>query len=78
MSKLKLGPVVEERPTKLTIEISGATMRDLTDYALVHARATGLAAPLPPEKLIAPMIERFMLTDRGFVSERRKVVKAAT
>ena len=31
MSKLRLGPVVEEKPVKLTVELPGVLMRDLAD-----------------------------------------------
>lgn len=72
MSKLRLGPIADDKPVKLTIELPGALHRELIDYALVHAKATGLAEPLPPEKIAVPMIERFMATDRGFATARRR------
>ncbi|APZ97554.1 hypothetical protein BWQ93_02935 [Sphingopyxis sp. QXT-31] len=72
MSKLRLGPVVEERPVKLTVELPGSLMRDLADYAVIHAKLTGLATPLAPEKLIAPMVERFIGSDREFSKQRRR------
>lgn len=72
MSKLRLGAIVEDRPVKLTVELPGAVMRDLADYARVHARANGLAESLPAERLIAPMIERFMSGDREFSKLRRQ------
>lgn len=72
MSKLRLGPITEEKPVKLTLELSGALMRDVSDYALVHAKLTGLASPLPPERLIPPMIERFIAGDREFSKLRRR------
>ena len=71
MTKLRLGPVVDEKPVKLTIELPGALMRDLTTYGEVHARLNGQADPLPPERLIPPMIERFISSDRGFARARR-------
>lgn len=70
MAKLKLGPIEDERPLKLTIELPAAIHRDLLAYARAHATETGLGEPLPPERLIAPMIERFMAGDRGFVRRR--------
>lgn len=72
MSKLRLGPVADDKPVKLAIELPGALYRELVSYAEVHAKATGLAAPMPPEKIAVPMIERFMATDRGFAAERRR------
>ena len=71
MSTLRLGPIADDRPVKLSIELSGALHRDLLAYAAVHAKATGLAQPLPPEKIAVAMIERFIATDRGFASARR-------
>lgn len=72
MSKLRLGPVVEERPVKLTVELPGSLVRDLADYAAIHERLNGLATPLAPEKLIAPMVERFIGSDREFSKQRRR------
>ena len=73
MSKLRLGPITEDKPVKLTLELSGALMRDLGDYAAVHAKLTELATPLSPDKLIPPMIERFIAGDREFSKLRRRV-----
>lgn len=72
MTKLRLGPIVEEKPVKLSVELPGALMRDLTDYARVHAAANGLSEPLSPERLIVPMVERFMAGDREFSKMRRR------
>jgi hypothetical protein len=58
MSKLRLGPVIEEEPLKLSIELPGTLGRELSDYAEVHAKVTGLADPLPPEKIAVAMIAR--------------------
>jgi len=70
MAKLKLGAIEDERPVKLTVELPAVVHRDLLAYARAHAAETGLAEPLPPERLISPMIERFMAGDRGFVRRR--------
>lgn len=72
MTKLRLGPIIEEKPVKLQVELSGGLIRDLADYARVHAKANNLAEPLPPEKLIGPMVERFIATDREFSKLRRR------
>lgn len=69
MTKLKLGPLVDDRPVKLTVELPAATHRDLVAYAAALATESG-GQPAPPEKLVAPMLERFMASDRGF-SRRR-------
>jgi len=72
MSKLRLGPIAEDRPVKLNVELPGALMRELKDYAAVHGRLNGLASPMPPEKLIAPIVERFIAGDREFSKQRRR------
>lgn len=71
MSKLKLGPIADDKPVKLTLELPGSLHRELLEYAEAHARANGLVEPLPAEKIAVPMIERFIATDRGFASARR-------
>ncbi|WP_447763341.1 DUF2274 domain-containing protein [Sphingopyxis panaciterrae] len=72
MTKLRLGPIAEEKPVKLTIELPGALARDLGDYGAVHAKLTGLDTALSAEKLIPPMIERFIASDREFSKQRRR------
>jgi len=69
MTKLKLGPIPEDKPVKLTVEVPAAVHRDLIAYAAAHAAETG-EAPVPPEKLVAPMVARFMATDRAFRRHR--------
>ena len=71
MSGLKLGPIVEERPVKLTIDVPAAVHRDLVAYGEALARETGEVQPIEPAKLVAPMLARFMATDRGFRKVRR-------
>lgn len=66
MRKLRLGPVLEDKPVKVSVELSAELARTLAAYAEAHARETGLSTPLPPERLIPPMLERFIATDRGF------------
>jgi hypothetical protein len=69
MTKLKLGPLSDDRPVKLTVELPAAVHRDLTAYSAALAAKTG-GEPVTPEKLIAPMLSRFMASDRGFVRGR--------
>jgi len=70
MAKLKLGPIADDRPVKLTIELPAAVHRDLVAYAEVLGRETGQPVG-EPAKLIAPMVERFVATDRTFAKARR-------
>jgi hypothetical protein len=68
--KLKLGTILDDRPVKLTIELPAQLNRDLIAYADVLGRETGQT--VEPAKLIAPMLTRFMSTDRAFARSRRE------
>ena len=70
MAKLKLGAIPDDKPVKLTIELSAGVHCDLLAYAEVLARETGQGIA-EPTKLIAPMLARFMATDRVFAKARR-------
>lgn len=70
MTKLKLGPIEDDKPVKVTLELPAALHRDLVAYAEILGRGTG-QAPADPVRLIVPMLERFMATDRGFTKARK-------
>lgn len=76
MTKLKLGPLEDDKPVRLTIELPAAVFRDLKSYAEILTHSGGVTTPTEPAKLIAPMIERFMATDRAFAKARRGVSQA--
>jgi hypothetical protein len=71
MSKLKLGPLEDDKPVKVAVELTAALHRDLLAYAETLGKETGQTIG-EPSKLIAPMIERFMASDRGFAKLRRE------
>lgn len=70
MSKLKLGAIESAKPVRITVELPATVHRDLLAYAAVHARETG-QNKLEATQLVAPMLVRFMATDRGFAKIRR-------
>jgi hypothetical protein len=70
VAKLKLGAVTDDKPVKLTVELSAAVHRDLLAYAEVLARETGQGIA-EPTKPIAPMLARFMAADCVFAKARR-------
>ena len=70
MAGLKLGALSDDKPVKLTVELPATVHRDLIAYAEVLAAETGQANE--PARLIAPMLARFMATDRGFARARRR------
>ena len=69
MPNLKLGLIPDEKLVKLTIELPASVHRDLVAYADVLARETGQT--VEPVQLVAPMLMRFMATDRAFVIKKR-------
>lgn len=77
MTKLKLGIVADDKPVKLTVELPAMVHRDLLAYAEVLARETGQRTA-EPTKLIAPMLARFMATDRAFAKIRRAAQARST
>jgi hypothetical protein len=69
MPKLKLGPILDDRPVKLSVELPAELHRDLVAYAEALSRETG--QQVEPTKLVAPMLARFLASDRAFRSARR-------
>jgi hypothetical protein len=71
--KLKLGAIPDNKPVKLTVDLPAQVNRDLVAYAELLSRETGQA--IEPVKLIAPMLARFMSTDRAFARSRQQKSK---
>ena len=72
MAKLKLGPLIDETPVKMTVELPAPVHRDLVVYAELLSAETGEVVEVA--KIVAPMLARFMATDRGFAALRRRNV----
>jgi hypothetical protein len=77
LSRLKLTAIPDDKPVKLTVELPAAVHRDLIAYAEILGRETGQAVN-EPARLIAPMLARFMATDRVFAKTRRKSQSASS
>jgi hypothetical protein len=71
MTKLKLSAIPDDKPVKITVELPATVHRDLVVYAEILARSTGEATPPDRAKLIAPMLQRFMATDKEFNRAKR-------
>ena len=71
MVKLKIAVLPDDKPVKIALELPASVHRDLIAYAEALARETGQRIP-DPSKLVAPMLARFMATDRAFAKARRK------
>ena len=72
MTRLKLSDLADEKPMRMTLEVSARLHRDLVAYAIALNDGEAKGAP-PPERLIPPMIERFIASDRSYAKARRTV-----
>jgi hypothetical protein len=71
MAKLKIGTIEDDKPVTMTIKLPASTHRDLVAYAEALKREGGQA--VDPTMLIAPMLAKFMKTDRAFRKARVQV-----
>ena len=68
MGKLRLGPILDDKPITRTVKLSAALDSDLRAYADAYADSFG---PITVERLVPAMLDRFMRTDREFMKARR-------
>ena len=71
MGKLKIGVIADDRPVTMTIKLPAVVHRDLMAYAEVLKREGGQV--IDPNSLVAPMLARFMATDRAFRRARKEL-----
>jgi len=69
MPKLKIEKLEDEKPVTLSIKLPAGIHRDLVAYAELLTTESEQRAE--PKSLIAPMLKRFMATDRAFAKSRR-------
>jgi hypothetical protein len=66
---LKISAIPDDKPVRLTVDLPAQVHRELVAYGEAVQRETGQA--VEPAKLIAPMLSRFMSSDRGFSKAKR-------
>ena len=76
MAKLKIGTIEDDKPVTLTIKLPAKLHRDLVAYAEI-LKGQG-ERHVDPIGLVAPMLERFMATDRVFRKMRRTILRPPT
>lgn len=74
MTRLKLADLADEKPIRLTVELSARLHRELLAYGVELNGGKAQGAPTP-QRLISPMIERFIATDRSYAKIRRSANK---
>jgi len=75
VTKLKITTLADDKPVKVVLELPAAVHRDLVVYAEILARDSGHPVS-DPAKLIAPMLAKFMATDRAFAKSRKSIQTA--
>ncbi len=70
MAKLRLGPIEDAKPVRLTVELPAGLHRDLVAYREALGREAGGEA-VEPAKLVGPMLARFIASERAFNRTRR-------
>jgi hypothetical protein len=76
VTKLKLGVVESDKPVNVNVRVPASLYRDLEAYA--EALAAETQKPKTEiRKLIVPMVEHFLETDRGFSKVRKQRAKSA-
>ena len=71
-TQLKIGPLPDRTPQKLTVQIDPSLVADLEDYSRVHSQLHGEEVYIAV--LVPHMLEAFLASDAGF----RKARKALT
>jgi hypothetical protein len=71
---LKIGPLPDRTPQKLTVQIDPSLVAELEDYCRVHGQLNGEEVTVAV--LVPHMLEAFLASDTGF-RKARKVLKAS-
>ncbi len=69
MANLRLKSLGDDKPVKLQIELPATVHRDLERYAEIMGAGGG--EKIDPKRLVAPMVKKFMASDRGFAKAKR-------
>jgi hypothetical protein len=72
MMTLKLGPIPDDKPVRMTISPPAELAALLRTYA--DAVGLGNSNPVTVERIVPHILERFIRTDRAFMRTRRQVV----
>ena len=63
MTKLKLGPIEDDKPVKVTLEMPALLHLALAAHAQILGRGPGQARTHPPPALYSPSAQRILLCE---------------
>ena len=66
---LKLGPIPDQKPVKVTMSLAPEIHDALTDYVTLHAREYGKQSSI--SEIAGLMIKKFLASDRQFKRARK-------
>jgi hypothetical protein len=69
MAELRLKSLIDDKPVKMQVELPASVHRDLVRYAEIMS-GDGDQKVLP-QGLVAPMLAKFMASDRGFTKAKK-------
>ena len=69
MADLRLKSLIDDKPVKMQVELPATVHRDLETYAAIMSAEGG--DNIAPQRLVAPMLAKFMASDRGFKKAKR-------
>jgi len=76
MPKLKLGPLFDDKPVKISLDLPADIHRDLAAYAQALGKETGESI-VDPVRLVPAMLAKFMASDRAFTKASRQVDRSS-
>ena len=74
MTRLKLSDLADEKPVRLTLELPARLHRELVAYAVAVNAGEAKSAP-SIERIIPPMLERYIGADREFAKVRKTITR---
>lgn len=70
-TKLKIGPIPDQTPVKMSIQIAPDLQADLEDYVQIYCLAYGGKVKTPD--IIPSILRAFMDSDAGFKRARKRI-----